>query len=246
MAYKKNIYKNIIHIFRENARKNDFFSLCWQKTWNTYIKKHQIYLLSYLMHLKNTIESQENPSKKSSHKLATAALIFSLLMTPAIENWNTTISAQDTSKSTQTEQVEPTKHINTVSTEHIIKKSVKQTLVGMKKLEELPKKINYGSFDATNLPQTMDINPKKISNKQPVPFITVTLWTRSFRITPIIGKIHGIELNSKELVLYIGMFWVSRGYSRDKDLPKLFRELWNKPCGKWEKDGFDGTIVTEV
>jgi hypothetical protein len=38
------------------------------------------------MHLKNSVESQENNQNKPSHKLATAALIFSLLMTPTIEN----------------------------------------------------------------------------------------------------------------------------------------------------------------
>ena len=242
MAYKKNIYKNIIHIFRENARKNDFFSLCWQKTWNTYIKNHQIYLLSYLMHLKNTIESQENPSKKSSHKLATAALIFSLLMTPITKEWNATVSAQDTFQSPRVEQVEPTKHVNTVSTEHIIKKSVKETFIWVKSLKELPKKMIYTWVDTKNLPQSFDIEPKEITT--PIPFITVTLWTRSFTLSPSFGKITGIELTDKDLILKTT--FKNMKYNRHEKLPALFRMLRNTPRGKWEKDGFLLTTVMEV
>jgi hypothetical protein len=194
------------------------------------------------MNHRNTSDFQENTQRKSSNRLATAALIFSLLMTPAIENWNATVSAQDTSKSTQTEQVEPTKHVNTMSTEQIIKKSVKETFVWVKSLKELPRKMIYTWVDAKNLPQSFDIEPKEIT--APIPFITVTLWTRSFTLSPSLGKITGVELTEHDLILKTT--FKNMKYNRHEKLPALFRMLRNTPRGKWEKDGFLLTTVVEV
>lgn len=201
------------------------------------------------MHLKNSVESQENNQNKPSHKLATAALIFSLLMTPTIENWNATVSAQDTSKSTQTEQVEPTKHVNTVSTEQLIKKSVKESFVWVKSLKDLPRKITYTGVDAKNLPQSFDIEPKVISDTiKGVPFVKVTLWEgankRTFTLTPYFGNIKNIKLTSTDLILKTT--FKKMRYDRQEKLPHLLRMLWNTPRGKWEKDGFLLTTVMEV
>lgn len=62
---------------------------------------------------------------------------------------------------------------NGLSQEQIIKKSIKESCMTINSLKELPKKINYGSVDTRDLPQSFDINPKEIT--EPVSYITVTL-----------------------------------------------------------------------
>ncbi|MEI6426632.1 MAG: hypothetical protein WCO66_04800 [Candidatus Absconditabacteria bacterium] len=199
---------------------------------------------------RNTSDSQENTQKKSSNRLATAALIFSLLMTPTIENGNATVSAQDTSKSTQTEQVEPTKHVNTMSTEQLIKKSVRATFKKIKYLSDLPKTIEYPGFDPNNLPQSIDIEPKFIADTiTGIPFITVTLGDgpnkkRTFTLTPDFGNIKNITLTPTGLILKTT--FATMNYDRQEKLPHLLRMLWTRPRGKGLKHGFRLTTVKEL
>jgi hypothetical protein len=95
------------------------------------------------MHQKNTSDLQENNHKSSSNRLAQAALIFSLLTTPVIENTNG-LSAQDSAiNKSQTECMQSAKTVNTMTQEQVIKKSVKESFSGVKSLKELPRKMIY-------------------------------------------------------------------------------------------------------
>ena len=171
-------------------------------------------------------------------------------MTPILENSDSTVSAQDTFQSPKVEQVEPTKHVNTVSTEQLIKKSVRETFKKIKYLSDLPKTIEYPWFDAKNLPQSIDIEPKFIADTiTGIPFITVTLWDwpnkkRTFTLTPDFGNIKNITLTNKELILKTTFARMS--YDRQEKLPHLLRMLWTRPRGKWLKHGFRLTTVKEL
>ena len=185
----------------------------------------------------------ENKPYNTSKRLAQAALIFALLMNPTMQdrenNW---LSAQESSKNPKIENMEQPKMINGLHQEQIIKRSIKESCMSIQSLKELPKKINYWTLDAKNLPASFDINPKEIN--QAVSYITVTLWSRSFTFSPSLGKITGLELTDTELILKTTFKNVK--YNRHERLPALLRKLWNTPRGKWEKEWFLRTTVIEL
>ena len=85
------------------------------------------------------------------------------------------------------------------------------------------------------MPEKFDISPRKIGNN-PVSCMYFTLGNRIFSITPDIGKIKSIALNTKALVIEISvLFGVVNEkilYDKQEKLPDLMFRLRLTPKGK--------------
>ncbi|MFA7298785.1 MAG: hypothetical protein WC010_04030 [Candidatus Absconditabacterales bacterium] len=109
------------------------------------------------------------------------------------------------------------------------------------------KKIASETVKKLNLPEKFDINPKVV--KKPISSIIFTLGDRKFKVTPIVGKIENIYLNTDALVIEgSALFDIFREdiiYDRNNKLPDLMFRLWMTSPGKGKKTGFKGVTIEE-
>jgi len=104
------------------------------------------------------------------------------------------------------------------------------------------------TVDKLNLPTLFDIRPKTIT--EPVASMVLILGNREFEVTPDIGMIKSITLNTDALIIEIrtlfGIVNENIVYDKQEKLPDLIYKLWMSPPGKGEKKGFRATTVKEL
>lgn len=142
--------------------------------------------------------------------------------------------------------------IDSQTNKQLIEDAIRKILHNLPSLNKLPQPIVYPNKNIKNVPQKIDINPKEI--REPVEWISLTLWERTFYIEPLLGKILSVKLeeqwkeeNNKKVkykVLKIETTYLDIEYS-DKRMWEICNRLWNTTKGEWKKSWFIGTTITE-
>lgn len=190
-----------------------------------------------------------------------AYILTALLLVPSLEIQADNILSQKESQSSKyIKQSSKEKIVPYFTYEAIFKEGIKEALKGINNISQIPvwgKYIDYyrdewtlkwvkmtkESLDVLNLPESFDINPRIIT--KPVSSIFFCLWERKFSITPLVGKIKNMYINTEELIIETNIF-IDISYDKEIKLGDLMFKLWMTPVGKWEKKWFVWTTVIEL
>lgn len=209
------------------------------------------------------ISSHIQEKKNTIVSVLRASVMAALLMTPSLQMQSKSASFISQEQIGWLQQKKDTQSENAefmVSYEAILKDGVKKALTGLNSVSQIPeggktidyyrddwilkwKKLTPESVKKLNLPDKFDISPRSVTS--PVPSMVFHLKDRKFDISPDRCNIKNFYLTSEALVIETTLYF-DITYDKDKKLPELFYKLWMLPAGKWEKEWFRGTTVTEI
>lgn len=213
------------------------------------------------MEKKENIDAEGAPSPKIAQLKSYIAALLMLVPTLQVQSWANPTEQQEQIVSSYQEKKSSVENVEyMVSYETIFKDGIKKTLNDLNDINQIPvwwktityyrdsgnlkgKAITPESVKALELPDKFDISPRVVNS--PVESMVLILWNRNFDISPDICNIKNIYLTTEELVIETTLFF-DITYDKQEKLPDLLFRLWKTPKGKWEKEWFRATTVTEI
>jgi len=222
--------------------------------------KNEVNNISPSIHIQNKIYGSY------SIKIATYLIALLLANQDCIQQDNMVVSSEKKEQHSNIYAENIASIESSVSYKQIFKEGIKRSLVWLNTIDQIPiggKKIVYtwisgemkGKILAPEmikkiwLPEKFDISPRKITGK-PISSMYFILGNRKFAISPDIGQIKKISLNTQALVIEVSvLFGMVDGnilFDKQEKLPDLMYRLWVTPKGKGEKIWFKAATIIEI